>query len=315
MLNILLVSYTQENCDIFSTELLKDIEEKIKKNNLIILTQNVDTGYHTTDTPKTVNLLSYIEKCFQLEIPKLNSTENYSTSINQETNTSIIIHPLEKIIDDNIIDLVKLDKNYRSDMKACSAFNYHVKVGEYEQITNFTNIDKIYSTGLWEYIIAYNVKKHDINITVYGEYETLPLPYRLYTIIFGLKYYELYKGSDTNVITFLYDESYREYNEEEREVLYNNIKLLIEHIYTFNERRIKTFNISFKIKYKNGIIVDYNYMNENKKIQESTAILQQSSDDFNKTPKQVTFMRKQSEKNSVNYKYNKYKSKYLNISK
>ena len=313
MLNILLVSYTQENCDIFSKTLLIDIEKKIKDNNLIILTQNVDPGYHATDTPKTVNLSSYIENYFQPEIHGLN----------QETNTSIIIHPLEKIIGGNIINFIKLNKNYRRDMKACSAFNYHVAVDD-KQIKNFINIDKMYSTGLWEYIIAYNVKKHDINITVYGEYEKLPLSYRLYTIIFGLKYYELYKGSDTNVITFLYDESYREYNEEEIEVLFNNIKLLIEHIYTSDERRCKTFNISFKIKYKNSTIVDYNYMVEKKKIKKSTAMLQESLDNFNKTPEQEAFMRKQLEESTkklikdrrfVDYKYNKYKSKYLNISK
>ena len=65
-------------------------------------------------------------------------------------------------------------------------------------------------------------------------------------------------------------------------------------------------------------------MVEKKKIKKSTAMLQESLDNFNKTPEQEAFMRKQLEESTkklikdrrfVDYKYNKYKSKYLNISK
>ena len=278
----------------------------------------------------------------------LNSTEKYSIGINQKTTNNII--PLEQTIDEHTIKFIKLNKNYRCYMQSISAFNYHITINDIKNLSYLNDIKKKYSTGLWEYIINYTKKNNikDINITVCGEYDKT---FYIYTIIFGLKYYkQLYYDSSNNV-TFTYNVSYKVYTDEEKELLYKYITIYIKHIYTSKERNKNSsdgnpFNISFTIKY-DDTSVDYNYVDEalsdteDEKNDREDEYENDISDDDEEDiliKHDLDEKRRQTKKNnqelreinrrhrlklnnkkkgiSVNtssYKYNKYKSKYLNL--
>ena len=208
-----------------------------------------------------------------------------------------------KAVEKNSKFFIKLNRNENCFLKSYSAFNYQYNVlfDENEQYDKYTlgnlDIDKKYSTGLWEFLVNYNKMNNPLIITVCGAKKTYT---EIYTIIFGIVYFnKFYNTSTTSTeskginVQFIYNIN----NENNEKVKTEYIKQeTIKHykdIFTslikdcFTRQVQKELQIIFTIRYCDE---DFEY-------------------DFQEYVKN-----KPDDKIINSYKYNKYKQKYLNIS-
>ena len=373
MLSILLIIDVEACSDTFVDSLfIKNITKNIADNKLIILTKNSIPLNHTIEKILKIHscrnsnnchevgitrraiakMASYFESSVDVDTALLPSYEGYVSTINalnndkdkyytisinkdKKRNKTIINLPTE-ILTNKEKDFIKLNKNEICNWYTMSAFNYHLQIIQEGDVYKFKNMDdtkKDYSTGLWEFIIQYSKKFQTIKgftITVCGEIESIT---ELYTIIFGIIYYELYKDQIPQyTVKFVYDISHLDKFEET--ILYEHINKLISALNMSDK-----LQISFTIKYK-MLLYEYEYkygqyekatdineiihtMNENekerntnlrKKLGRNMIVQEKSNEKINRHPWNHSIVMPSSRYNNNYNKYIKYKSKYLNIS-